>query len=103
MGFDGFLEMMVIPCLCLCVCLCWTIFNEIKSKIKSRKKNKEIINGIEWRKNFIARLFCKHEYQEYKVYGKEKLLPLNGFYTHTICKKCGEYKGEEFWEYPWEV
>lgn len=65
-------------------------------------EKREIINAIEWRKNFIARLFCKHKYGEYEIHGKDVLLPLNGHYVYYICEKCGHYKDYELLHYPWE-
>nr|DAI22364.1 MAG TPA: 30S ribosomal protein S2 [Caudoviricetes sp.] len=57
---------------------------------------KSIIKSINWRKNFIIRLFCKHEYQ---YYADTKSLLVSGERRYHICKKCGKYNGSIFLEY----
>lgn len=57
---------------------------------------KLIIKSISWRKNFITRLFCKHEYQ---YYANDNSLLINGERRYHICKKCGKYNGSIFLEY----
>ena len=60
-------------------------------------KDKKVIKSITWRKNFIKRLFCKHEYQYYADTGF--IMLLNGERRYYICKKCGKYNGSIFLEY----
>lgn len=59
-------------------------------------KDKKLIKSISWRKNFIARLFCKHEYQ---YYADTNAMLLSGERQYCICKKCGKYNGSIFLEY----
>ena len=59
-------------------------------------KDKRLIKSITWRKNFIKRLFCKHEYQ---YYGDNNSMLLSGERRYYICKKCGKYNGSIFLEY----
>ncbi len=60
------------------------------------KEDKKIIKAITWRKNFIKRFFCKHEYQ---YYAKNNSLLTSGETRYHICKKCGKYNGSIFLEY----
>ena len=55
-----------------------------------------IIKSIGWRKNFIIRLFCKHDYQ---YYADTNSLLVSGERRYHICKKCGKYNGSIFLEY----
>lgn len=59
--------------------------------------DKKLKKSITWRKNFLKRLFCKHEYQYYVDTGCHFLI--HGERRYYICKKCGKYKGSIFCEY----
>ena len=59
-------------------------------------KDKKVIKSIRWRKNFIKRLLCKHEYQ---YYADTSSIMLSGEKRYRICKKCGKYDGSIFMEY----
>ena len=60
-------------------------------------KDKKVIKSIRWRKNFIKRLLCKHEYQYYT--DTSFPIMLSGEKRYRICKKCGKYDGSIFIEY----
>ncbi|MNR93665.1 hypothetical protein D3C72_247230 [compost metagenome] len=48
--------------------------------------------------NWIKRLFCKHDYQEF-IYTKSKFQNLRGDRIYIVCTKCGHEKGSYFREY----
>lgn len=54
-------------------------------------KERDVINNP---KNFIARLFCKHDPQYYRKI--EPYFNLSGETQYRICSKCGKRMGERF-------
>lgn len=59
-------------------------------------KDNLVIKSITWKKNFVKRLFCKHEFQ---YYADASSMLLSGERRYYICKKCGKYNGSIFLEY----
>ena len=56
---------------------------------------------ISWKKCFVKRLFCKHDFKYYAEQTNDinHILLSNGERRHYVCSKCGKYKGSIFLEY----
>jgi len=67
----------------------------VKDLINYHILKKKYNIGLDFRKNIIKRLFCKHHYGTYTLPKKLNLLCESEHKQAVICSKCGKVKGYE--------